>query len=95
MLGEVVPPVALIAEVGQLVVDELGRRWCMVGARCGFRRDGGGWVYGLRGGQVEPVFSVSTLAVLEAWEAEHVPTDPDPTPAHGLVRPLLAGWSWR
>lgn len=96
VLGEVMPAVSLIGNVGQLVIDEQGRRWCMVGARRGFRRAACGWVYGDRVTDVvEPVRAFDTVTALEAWEAAHVPADSDPTPAHGMVRPLLAGWSWR
>jgi hypothetical protein len=85
-----------LLSMADLIVDGTGRRWCMIGNRSGFTRDpSGNWLFARRGDHPfltdthQPVTSISTIAALDDWETAHIPTDTDPTPAHGVARPAL------
>ena len=69
-----------------LTVDEYGVTWCEVSPGVGFRRLGGHWHFGTIGNpaSLTAVTVPATLMVLDRWAARHL----DPTPPHGIVRPL-------
>lgn len=57
---------ALMVSSGVLVVDQDGRRWCMLG-RHGFTMSNGVWWWGSPAGLLCEVTTASTVAALEAW----------------------------
>ena len=88
---------------GRRVVDSEGRVWCCVfGEHYGLTRIDGVWWFARRASARSKALGVgwwpmkpmreisnsSTLAALDRWELANTPTDTDPTPVHGIPRPM-------
>ena len=97
VVGEYAPNTDVIGR-GVMVLDQQGRRWCMLGDRWGFhRRPDGSWVHARRADpDVDPVVvtTPSTVRALEAWEAQHLGLDRDPTLPAGIARPVIVQVAW-
>jgi hypothetical protein len=75
----------LIQADAMLVVDERGHHWCALKGGGKFGRISGKWFYSTGQGPVREVTVPSTIAALDAWEAQSV----DHCPPQGLPRLVL------